>query len=81
MFFFKKPYKIVDQEAGIRPATLDRRPFLGVHPEFERLLMFNGFGTKGVSLMPYFSVKFCDFLSNDKELPEEVNINRYFSLY
>lgn len=79
--FFKKPYKIINQEAGIRPATLDRRPFLGVHPEFERLLIFNGFGTKGVSLMPYFSVKFCDFLSNDKELPEEVNINRYFSLY
>ena len=79
--FFKKRYKVLDQVAGVRPATLDRRPFIGPHPEFKRLLTFNGFGTKGVSLMPYLSVKFCDFLSNGKELPEEVNINRYFSLY
>ena len=79
--FFKKHYKVKSQVAGIRPATLDRRPFIGTHPEFDRLKIFNGFGTKGVSLMPYFSEKFCNFLSNGKELPEEVNINRYFSLY
>ena len=79
--FFKINYKIMKQEAGIRPATLDRRPLAGAHPEFERVLIFNGFGTKGVSLIPYFSMKFCEFLSNGKELPEEVNINRYFSLY
>ena len=79
--FFKKYYKVIDQVAGIRPATLDRRPLIGAHPEFNKLMIFNGFGTKGVSLMPYFSAKFCNFLSNDKELPEEVNINRYFSLY
>ena len=79
--FFKRKYKIMNQEAGIRPATLDRKPLAGAHPEFERLLIFNGFGTKGVSLIPYFSMKFCEFLSNGKELPEEVNISRYFSLY
>ncbi len=79
--FFKKGYKIIDQVAGIRPATLDRRPFLGAHPAVKRLRIFNGFGTKGVSLMPYFSEKFCNFLIYGKELPVEANINRYFSLY
>lgn len=77
----KKKYKIIDQTAGIRPATLDRKPFIGVHPQDERSLIFNGFGTKGVSMVPYFSDKFCNFLLNKKELPVEVNINRYFSLY
>lgn len=75
------PYSVVGQEAGIRPATKDRRPFIGLHPQWKTLGVFNGLGTKGVSLAPYFSEAFVSFLEDDEDLPPEVNISRYNSLY
>ncbi|MFZ6009195.1 MAG: NAD(P)/FAD-dependent oxidoreductase, partial [Bacteroidota bacterium] len=44
--------EIVAQDWGIRPTTPDRRPMLGAHPKSKRLMVFNGLGTKGVSLAP-----------------------------
>ncbi len=78
---FKIDAEILDQKAGIRPATLDRRPFIGIHPEYESVGIFNGLGTKGVSLAPYFSDQFVGYLENSSNLDEEVDIKRYYSLY
>ena len=77
----KPDMKILSHRAGVRPATKDRRPFLGIHPEFENIGIFNGLGSKGVSLAPYFARQFVDYLVNNKELDKEVNINRFASLY
>lgn len=74
-------YKIVDQVSGIRPSTIDRRPFAGIHPKFETIAIFNGLGTKGVSLAPYFAAQLANHLNYGKELDREVNISRFFSLY
>jgi glycine/D-amino acid oxidase-like deaminating enzyme len=74
-------YEIQNQTAGVRPSSGDRRPFVGMHPEFDRLGIFNGLGTKGVTLAPFFSSQLADHLENGKELNKQVNINRYFSLY
>lgn len=74
-------FEITNQFAGIRPATIDRRPFLGMHPSFENVGIFNGLGTKGVSLAPYFAHKFVDFLINNVQLQPDININRFSSLY
>ncbi|GAA4415122.1 FAD-dependent oxidoreductase [Nibrella viscosa] len=77
----KVPYEVIDQQAGIRPSTSDRRPFLGLHPDHPAVGIFNGLGTKGVSLAPYLAYQFKRFLLDDEELPAEVNINRHLSLY
>ncbi len=77
----KLPFEVVNQVAGIRPATKDRRPLLGVHPENERIAVFGGLGAKGVSLAPYFGKQFVEYLTNENELPEAANIKRFFSLY
>ena len=77
----KPEMKILSHRAGVRPATKDRKPFIGMHPEFENIGIFNGLGSKGVSLAPYFAKQFVDFLVNHKELQQEVNINRFASLY
>lgn len=74
-------YEIVRQTAGVRPATKDRRPIIGLHPEYKFLGIFNGMGAKGLSLSPYFSGQFCEFLENGKEVAPEVQISRFFSLY
>jgi glycine/D-amino acid oxidase-like deaminating enzyme len=77
----KPSMEILFHQAGVRPATKDRRPFIGMHPEFENIGIFNGLGSKGVSLAPYFAKQFVDFLVYQKELHPEVNINRFASLY
>ncbi|QHT68013.1 FAD-binding oxidoreductase [Rhodocytophaga rosea] len=77
----KLPYRITGQQAGIRPASEDRRPFLGLHPEHPALGIFNGLGTKGVSLAPFYARHFYEHLEEDKELDKETHINRFFSLY
>lgn len=77
----KPNMRILSQQAGVRPATKDRRPFLGMHPAIENIGIFNGFGSKGVSLAPFFGKQFTDFLVHQKELHPEVNINRFASLY
>jgi glycine/D-amino acid oxidase-like deaminating enzyme len=77
----KVPFKIIDQEAGIRPASKDRRPLVGIHPEYSALGVFNGLGTKGVSLAPFFAEQFVEFLDGGGELDPDINIQRYYSLY
>jgi glycine oxidase len=71
--------KITEHKAGIRPTVSDRRPLIGTHPEFSHLHIFNGMGTKGVLIAPYFAAHFADFLCGKiKELNSEVNIKRFF---
>jgi glycine/D-amino acid oxidase-like deaminating enzyme len=75
----KIPYKIIDHQAGIRPTVSDRRPMLGLHPEYSVLGIFNGMGTKGVMLAPFFAGHFVDFLEDDTQLNKEVDITRFVS--
>lgn len=71
------PFEIIEHRAAIRPTVKDRRPFLGLHPKFPHLGIFNGLGTKGASLGPYFAKQMCDFLIGKVELDPKVNINRF----
>ena len=67
---------VVEHKAGIRPTVSDRRPLLGVHPVHEQLAVFNGMGTKGVMIAPYFAEILAEHLLGNKPIPKEVNINR-----
>lgn len=78
---FKSDYNISGQRAGIRPATKDRKPFVGMHPELDKIGIFNGLGAKGVTLAPYFAKQFSEYLVNGKDVDNEVNVSRYYSLY
>ncbi len=77
----KFEFEIIDQAWGIRPSTASRRPFLGKHPYLEGVWIFNGLGTKGVSLAPYFSEMLVENMLGRSELYLELNIERYYSLY
>lgn len=74
-------YTLTGTQAGIRPSVRDRRPLIGTHPEFSNVCIFNGLGTKGVTLGPFLANEFCNHLIYGKELNPLVNIKRYFSLY
>jgi glycine/D-amino acid oxidase-like deaminating enzyme len=71
------PYEIVDHIAGIRPCVKGRRPFLGRHPEFQKIVIFNGLGTKGASLGPYWANHLIEHMEDGNSLDTEVDINRF----
>jgi len=81
LFIEDHEIEIIDQRAGVRPCTRDSRPFLGVHPEHSHCFIFNGFGSKGTLLCPFFADQFLSFLLNRGEIEPEVSINRYIELY
>jgi glycine/D-amino acid oxidase-like deaminating enzyme len=74
----KAPYELLDHKAGIRPSSADRRPVLGQSREKEQIVVFNGLGTKGVSLAPFYANQLVNWLCNGQPIDEEVNVNRFY---
>jgi len=71
------PFEITDHLAAVRPTVKDRRPFLGSSPKSELIFIFNGLGTKGVMLAPYFASHLCDHLVLNKKIDPESDIRRF----
>lgn len=72
-------YKVVEHLVGIRPTVPDRRPLIGIHPEYKQLAVFNGLGSKGVMLAPYFADQLMQNIENKVVLDKEVDILRYYN--
>ena len=70
-------YTVTKQKVGIRPTTTDRRPIIGKHPAFNNLYIFNGLGSKGVMLAPYFSKELIQHICFGKPIDSEANVHRY----
>jgi glycine/D-amino acid oxidase-like deaminating enzyme len=75
--WLKLPFKIVEHLAGIRPATLERRPFVGMHPVFPGIGILNGMGTKGCSLAPFFAKQLTDHLVHHTPINADADIKRF----
>ena len=71
------PYEIIDQTAGIRPTTNDRRPFIGQHKKHNRLAILNGLGTRGVMLAPTMARNLFNCIEKDIALDLEIDIKRF----
>jgi glycine/D-amino acid oxidase-like deaminating enzyme len=75
--WLKIPFKTVEHYAGIRPATLERRPFAGIHPLQPNIGILNGMGTKGCSLSPFFARQLTDHLLYKEPIIPEADIKRF----
>ena len=73
---FALSYSVLNQKVGLRPATADHRPLIGLHPHYPQLGIFNGLGSKGVSMAPYFAAAFMAHLLHQKPLPQAVALTR-----
>lgn len=71
------PYTITGQQWGVRPTTPDQKPIMGAHPKYATLIIFNGLGTKGVSLAPYFSGILVRSMENKGTINKEADVTRY----
>lgn len=75
--WLKMPFRIVSRRAGVRPATLERRPFVGLHPGYPAIGILNGMGAKGCSLAPFFAKQLTDHLLHGKPIAPEADIRRF----
>ena len=75
--WLKRPYKIVDHKAAVRPATLERRPFVGFHPQLPAVGLLNGMGTKGASLAPFFAHQLAQNLVHGFPITPEADVHRF----
>ena len=55
--YYKAPMQVLQHKAGLRPSVADRRPLVGKIAVKPNTFVFNGLGTKGVSLGPYFAAQ------------------------
>lgn len=74
------PFTVVSHHCGIRPTVFDIRPFLGRHPLHPSLVIFNGLGTKGASLAPYFACQLTEHILHGAPLHPEADIARFSSI-
>lgn len=77
----KNDFEVVRHSAGVRPCTATTRPHLGAHPKFRQLFSFNGFGSKGYALSPYFACEFADFLDGKKDVDLEADLKRHIKKF
>ena len=76
--FYSGDVEILDHKAGYRPTVPDRKPLIGFHPQDAHVGIFNGFGSKGVMLVPFFAQHFIRHLSFAEPLMKDVDIARYW---
>ncbi len=79
-YWLKLPYRIVDHIVAQRPVNLDRKPFVGLHPTVPSVGIFNGMGTKGCSVAPFFADQFAQHLVNGMPLMPDVNVKRFSNI-
>ena len=78
--FIDCEYTVVKHEAGIRPTVSGRRPLMGTHPVQHNAHLFNGLGTKGVMIAPYYSNQLCKSVFQGAPLDSEVDVIRFKTL-
>ncbi len=73
------PYEVLDHRVGFRPTTPDTRPYVGFHHEEKNVAVFNGLGSKGIVLAPYWAQKLTEKLQEGvEEAPDpEVEPERF----
>ncbi|HZV71592.1 MAG TPA: FAD-dependent oxidoreductase [Saprospiraceae bacterium] len=69
--------ELIDHLSGIRPTVDDRRPLVGPYPGHTGKYLFNGMGTKGTSLAPFWAEKLVSHIIGGESLPRIVDPSRY----
>ena len=70
-------FEIINQVAGLRPTTVDRRPIVGRHPKYPNLYCSNGFGSRGILLAPLVSEELLQLIDNNNKLDPELDLDRF----
>ncbi|TYP77303.1 NAD(P)/FAD-dependent oxidoreductase [Aquimarina intermedia] len=75
--FLKSNYRIIDQEAGIRPTVPDRKPILGTHPDHNAIHILNGLGSRGILTGPTVAKQLYRHIEYNEPLDPLLSIDRF----
>ena len=75
--WLRLPFRTLQHLASVRPATLERRPFVGFHPTNPAIGILNGMGTKGCSLAPYFAHQLVRHITGGSPILPEADVRRF----
>lgn len=75
--FLKPPFEVVGHSAAVRPVIDAGHPALGRHPLHTRFAYFNGLGSKGSLLAPFFANQLAAHLCDEGDIDEQVNVARF----
>jgi glycine/D-amino acid oxidase-like deaminating enzyme len=73
----KIPFTVKEHCSSLRPATVERRPFAGLHPLNDTIGILNGMGSKGCSLAPWFAKEFAENLVYNKPINALADVQRF----
>jgi glycine/D-amino acid oxidase-like deaminating enzyme len=74
-----KHYKITQHQAAIRPASRDKQPWIGAHPQHPQIKIFNGLGGRGGFFAPAASQYLCQNICHNKKIPEKWDVRRFYA--
>jgi glycine/D-amino acid oxidase-like deaminating enzyme len=77
--FFQEPVpgvKVLEHRAAVRPASYDRHPLIGTHPEYPNLGCLNGLGSKGSLLAPRLAEVLLDTLDRSTPIDPALRYDR-----
>lgn len=75
--WIRLPFRTLQHVASVRPATLERRPFVGFHPTQPAIGILNGMGTKGCSLAPYFAYQLVRHIADGSPILPVADVRRF----
>ncbi|MBT3470342.1 MAG: FAD-binding oxidoreductase [Opitutae bacterium] len=70
---------LIRRETGIRPASKDRKPVVGFHPQKPCLGILNGLGAKGSMMGPWMARHLSDVIQGLTQIDSELDVRRYFN--
>jgi glycine/D-amino acid oxidase-like deaminating enzyme len=76
----KVNFKIENHLSSVRPAAVERRPFVGIHSLYNQIAILNGMGSKGCSLAPWFAKELADHLIHKKQINLLADVKRYANM-
>ena len=68
------PFTVRNHRAAVRPIVRESRPVLGIHPENPRLAYFNGLGSKGSLLAPFYAGQLADAILGRGRIDDDVDV-------
>jgi glycine oxidase len=78
--FFRVPYEVIGHRAAVRPIIRQSKALVGLHPLHEQLGYFNGLGSKGASIAPWFARLFAAHLVDAAPLPQTVDLRANYTM-
>lgn len=75
--FIQVPYTVLDHRAAVRPIIRKSWPLIGRHPKQDQLAYFNGLGSKGSLLAPWYAHCLSDHLVNHAPIPHDMDIRSH----